>query len=438
MLRRRLGALVVCALVLALPSAAHAAKPIPDQYIVVLKDGSTGRSAAADHRRSAGARVLHTYDSAIHGYSARLSAAGLARVEADPRVARVVQDLEGRPLGAQTLPTGVNRIDADLSATAQLAGDGSGTVAGDVAVMDTGIDTTHPDLNVPGGVNCGPFDAYNDGTLNDGFGHGTHVAGTIGAKDDANGVVGVAPGVRVWAVRVTNRLGGSSTSAQLCGIDWVTANGPALGIKVANASMMMIGSSGEGTCASDVLHQAVCNSTQAGITWVFSAMNSTNELKTIGGAGYDEVLTVTAAADSNGQPNVGSTAKFTCTTVPRSNAKDPTGVDDTQAPFSNWTASVTEQAHVIAAPGMCIYSTFKLGAYGFMNGTSMAAPHAAATVHLCILAGQCSGVPAENIAKVRADAEAYNLANPGWGYKGDPLRPVTGRYFGYLIRPGLY
>jgi hypothetical protein len=85
---------------------------------------------------------------------------------------------------AQTLPTGINRIDGDTSSTR--SGDGTGSVNVNVAVVDTGIDSTHPDLNVVGGHGCAP----GVGTL-DGNGHGSHVSGTIAAKDDANGVVGV-------------------------------------------------------------------------------------------------------------------------------------------------------------------------------------------------------------------------------------------------------
>src|SRR5918912_2183050 len=144
----------VCAASMALPAAASAMQttPIPGQYIVVLKGGASGAAVAAEHARSAKANVLHTYDAALHGYSARLSAAGVAAVKADPRVASVTQDVEGTPVEAQTLPTGVDRIDADLST--QLAGDGTGDVNGDVAVFDTGIQVDHPDLNVAGGVNC--------------------------------------------------------------------------------------------------------------------------------------------------------------------------------------------------------------------------------------------------------------------------------------------
>src|SRR5437763_6491970 len=196
LLKRAPLLLGACAIALALPSAAGAeGTPIPGQYIVVLKGGATGRDVAAEHARSDGAKVIHTYDAAIHGYAARLSPSGLAKVKADPRVRSVVQDVQGNPLGAQpggqtlqppvqTLPTGVNRIDADLSPAAQLAGDGGGTVNGDVAVYDTGIDVNHPHLNVAGGVNClGAIDAYNDGTYNDALGHGPHIGWNIRATD---------------------------------------------------------------------------------------------------------------------------------------------------------------------------------------------------------------------------------------------------------------
>ena len=444
---RRLMTITVCLGALALPASASAdaGSPIAGQYIVVLKGGASGRSVAAEHARAAGAKVLQTYDAALHGYAARLSAAGLAEVKADPRVREVVQDVAGHPLAAQTLPTGINRVDADLSPAAQIAGDGSGTVSGDVAVYDTGIDTAHPDLTVAGGVNCmGPIDQYNDGTINDAFGHGTHVAGTIGAKDDGIGVVGIAPGVRLWSVRVENSLGVTTASAQLCGIDWITQNAPGLGIKVVNSSQTLVGStSDDGNCGltnGDVMHQTICNSTAAGITWVFAAGNSTKDFQTSGGANYDEALTVTAMADSNGTPNVGSTTKFSCKSVLKTNGSSTyTGVDDTYASFSNWATTAADQAHTVAAPGVCIYSTFKGQTYGYWAGTSMATPHVTGIVQLCIVSGQCAGTPAETIQKVRADAIAYNQANPGFGFKGDPLHsPVSGRYYGYLVRAAGY
>src|SRR5204863_7846533 len=108
----------------------------------------------------------------------------------------------------------------------------------------------------------GTTDAYNAGTSSDGFGHGTHVAGTIGAKDDGAGVVGVAPGVRVWSVRVENSLGVATASGQLCGINWITQNGPGLGIRVVNSSQTLLGSTyDDGICGytnGDVLPLSIC------------------------------------------------------------------------------------------------------------------------------------------------------------------------------------
>ena len=448
MLSKRISLLIaLCAIALAVPATAGAVQetPIPGQYIIVLKGGNSGRSVAAEHSRSAGAKVLQTYDAALHGYAARLSSDGLAKVQADPRVRSVVQDKEGNPLAAQTLPTGVNRVDAEAVPVAALSADGvSTTVNGDVAVFDSGIDTAHPDLTVAGGVNClGAIGTYNDGTISDGYGHGTHVAGIMGAKDDSVGVVGVAPGIRLWSVRVDDAAGSSTSSKQLCGINWITQNAPTLGIKVVNSSQTLIGGKAEdGNCgytSGDVMHQAICASTQAGITWAFSAGNSAADYTNVKGANYRESLTVTAMADVNGQPNVGSNTKFSCSVLIGSSKNSE--VDDTYASFSNWAVG-TDVNHTIAAPGACIWSTFKNQGYGYMSGTSMAAPHAAATVELCILSGQCTGTVADIIQKVRADAAAYNQANPGFGFKGDPLRPVSGRtgsrYYGYLIRAAAY
>lgn len=449
---KRLLLLFVVALALAVPSTAIAGngKPIAGQYIVVLKGHSSGRAVAAQHSLVAHAKVLHTYDSALHGYAAQIpSGADLAIVKADPRVAEVVQDRYGyptfattsQPPPAQTLPSEVNRVDADLSPTAQLAGNGSGTVNGDVAIYDSGIDTKQSDLNVAGGVDCLDKSTRNDGTFSDGFGHGTHVAGIVGAKDDSSGVVGVAPGVRLWSVRVLDSSGGGSTSGMLCGINWVNANAAAKGIKVVNASMQLFGNSDDGNCGytvGDILHQALCTSINTdGITWVFAAGNSSADYSPIAGAGYKETLAVTASADSNGQPNVGSKMTFSCTeTMFRTKT---TGTDDTTASFSNYAGTAAEQARTVAAPGVCIYSTLRGGGDGYLSGTSMSAPVVTGTVELCILSGQCTGTPADIIAKIVGDASAYNTASPGYGFQGDPLHtPVAGHYIGYQVRAAGY
>ena len=146
-----------------------------------------GRGIAADR----------TYKAALKGYAAKLTPSQLAAVNADPAVAFVAEDGIVRAT-EQTLPRGVRRIDAPRNTTAHIDGSDD-RVNADVAIFDTGIDKSHPDLNVAGGYNCS---STNRAAWGDGNGHGTHVAGTVGALDNGSGVVGVAPGVRLWAVRI--------------------------------------------------------------------------------------------------------------------------------------------------------------------------------------------------------------------------------------------
>lgn len=390
---------------------------IPGQYIVVFKDGVDVDSATDDMAKAHGLGVMNRYHAALHGFAATIPNNKLDAVKADARVLFVSENREVHAI-TQTLPTGVDRIQGDVSS--QQSGNGSGSVSGlAVAVIDTGSGP-HADINVVGGKNCSTGKSYNDGN-----GHGTHVAGTIGAKDDGNGVVGVAPGVPIYSVRVLNNNGSGSWAAVACGIDWVTANAASLGIKVASMSLGGTGSD-DGNCGNtnnDALHRAICNSVAAGVTYVVAAGNETDDEKNHVPAAYDEVLTVTAEADFNGQPGGGAPA--TC----RSD------VDETAADFSNWATTAADQAHTIAAPGVCILSTWKGGGYNTISGTSMATPHVSGVVALCISTGACSGTPSQIIQKIRSDAAAQPAS---YGFTGDPHSPSGGRYYGYLVYAGGY
>src|SRR3954468_12234246 len=269
-----------------------------DRYVVVLKDSAGApERVAAEQRTRHHLRVGHIYSAALRGYSATVPRDRLAGLRADPRVAAVSPDLPVTAT-AQTLPTGVDRVDADLSSTR--AGDHTGSVDADVAVIDTGI-SPHPDLNVAGGVDC-----TGSGSWQDGNGHGTHVAGTVGARDDANGVVGVAPGVRLWSVRVLDSAGQGSTSTVICGIDWVTRNAGT--IEVANMSLGGPGTkpAGSGCATGDAQHDAICRSVAAGVTYVVAAGNDSSDARNSVPAAYDEVITVSALADFNGRPGGGA------------------------------------------------------------------------------------------------------------------------------------
>ncbi len=416
---RRYPALVLSLALAALAVGAGGASAAVDEtaVIVVLRDGTDAAGVAAEHAAAHAAVVGHIYRSALSGYAARVPAQRLAHIASDPRVLFVSADSEVR--ATDTVPTGVNRIDGDVSS--QLSGNGSGSVTVPVAIIDTGSGP-HSDLNVVGGKNCSTGRKFDDGN-----GHGTHVAGTVAARDNGVGVVGMAPGAPIFSVRVLNNQGSGSFASVICGIDWVTAKATTLGIKVANMSLGGTGSD-DGNCGNtnnDALHKAICNSVAAGVTYVVAAGNSNSDFKNFVPAAYNEVLTVTAVADFNGQPGGG--AAPTCRT----------DIDDTAADFSNFTttANTTDQAHTIAAPGVCILSTWKDGGFNTISGTSMASPHVAGTVALCLSTATCGGTPSAIIAKLRTDAAARPAT---YGFTDDPNSPNGTRYYGHLVYAGGY
>ena len=333
-----------------------ARRQLAGSYIIVLKAGSPAQAVASPHAGRFGAEIGHVYTSALRGYSAVLTAAAVSQIATLPAVRWLERDSAVHAT-AQTLPTGVNRVEADLSPTANIDGIDQ-RVNVDVAVIDTGVDLSHPDLNVyrTGAKNCALLSL----SANDGNGHGTHVAGTIGALDNATGVVGVAPGARIWPVKVLNDLGTGSNSDVICGIDYVTAN--ASSIEVANMSLGGSGSD-DGNCGKsndDAMHAAICRSVSAGVTYVVAAGNDAKNASGFTPAAYDEVITVSALADFDGRS--GGLGQPTCRT----------DVDDTFASFSNYGADVD-----IIAPGVCINSTWMNGGYNTISGTSMASPHVA-------------------------------------------------------------
>ena len=384
---------------LALGTSLTAANAVPSTdlgstsgYIVVLEDGTSARTLAAAQADRFGFDLGHVYTSALQGYSAQLTDQAAAAIRALPSVAWVQKDSKVEST-AQTTPTGINRSDADVSPTAKINGTDE-RVNVDVAVIDTGADLDHPDLNIygAGAKNCSLL-ALTPEDLN---GHGTHVSGTIGALDNSAGVVGMAPGARIWPVKVLSDAGSGLNSDVICGIDYVTAN--ASKIEVANMSLGG-GGTDDGDCGNtnnDAMHKSICRAVSAGITFVVAAGNDSADAAESTPAAYDEVITVSALADFNGLPGGG--AASTC----RSD------VDDTFASFSNYGSDVD-----IIAPGVCINSTWMTGGYNTISGTSMASPHVAGAAALYKALN-----PTATPAQVKAALQASGTTN--WSNSDDP------------------
>ena len=375
---------------------------IPGQYIVVFKDNVADPEAAAQEIvKARGLGHLFTYSRVIKGFAATIPDVRLDAVKSHSRVQFVSEDRIVYALGkfestdsgrvipfarpavqqAQTIPTGISRIAAPSSTSK-----GTGVA---VAVIDTGIDLTHPDLkaNI---ANSGKTCVNRTYSANDDNGHGTHVAGIIAALDNSIGVVGVAPQAKLIPVKVLDRTGSGTWSSVICGIDWVTANASSLGIKVANMSLGGTGTSDNncGNTNSDALHKAVCRSRDAGVTYVVAAGNESGSASKLVPAAYDDaVITVSALADSDGKPGgLGPKTSY--------------GPDDTFATFSNYGSIVD-----LGAPGVSIYSTYKGGKYATMSGTSMASPHVAGVAALYI-----SGNPGSTWIQVRDGLKALGEA----------------------------
>lgn len=350
----------------ALPSAMVSAQRSAASFpmIVVFRDGAEYQATGADpderfdrnptlayldrrmiglaqaYERAHGFRVERVYSAALKGFAAHLTARQIEALENDPSVDYVVADGTAYAVqrpggrgggGGQTLPWGIDKIDADLSST--LAGNGSGAITNvNVYVLDSGVDATHPDLNVVGHLN------FAGGPNEDCNGHGTHVAGTVAARDDASYVVGVAPGAPVTGVKVLGCGGSGSWSGIISGIDWVTANAR----KPAVANMSLAGG------ANNAVDDAVRRSAASGVFYALAASNDGDDAcdysPARAGAGTNNGIMTVAATDSS----------------------------DREASFSNFGPCVD-----IWAPGVSILSTKKGGGTTRMSGTSMASPHGA-------------------------------------------------------------
>jgi subtilisin family serine protease len=353
--------MLVLSMLVATPAFAVAAQDAANgrvRLIVALHDSVERPEVfASDFARRNSGRAQFVYNYAFKGFSIEVPARAAAVLAQDPRVSFIEED---QPVYAIGIPTGVDRIEAEKRPSSGIDGSDNQRVDVDIAILDTGI-ANHPELNVVGGTNCANLFAI---CLNTGYGdvngHGTHVAGSAAAIDGGQ-VVGVAPGARLWAVKVLGDNGGGSMSGIIAGIDWVVAR--AATIEVINMSLGC-------ECSSSALDSAIVRATQAGIVVVAAAGNDGKNANTFSPGRHPNVISVSAMADFDGMP--GGLASPTC--------RSDVGADDTFATFSNYGSSVT-----IAAPGVCIRSTVPGNGYAYYSGTSMASPHVAGAAALYIV-----------------------------------------------------
>jgi subtilisin len=413
--------------------------PPTAQYIVLLKPGADSAAIATKHRARYGVDVAQVYEHAVHGYAATLSVGALAGLKADSDVLSVSEDVlfeAAQEQPPQRLTNPILRVDGDESSTR--SGNGKGAVDVNVAILDDGIDASHPDLNVVGTTSCIKNDrAPNPEDAPPGA-HGTMVGGYLAARDNDIGVVGVAPGARLYAVQVLASNGFGNNSEVICGLDWVAAAnadaGPANDIAVVNMSLAGPSGLDRGSCPAtenDAFHIAVCNVIASGAVIVAAAGNEGRDFGRLAPATYEDVLAVTAMGDRDGQPG-GLGGQFMC---------DPLSFDDEAAYWSNFATLPEDQSHVVSAPGVCNSSTFPGGLYAVGSGTSFSTPIVAGVVALCVASGPCGRLtPRQIVQKIVGDASAYNRSKKGsgYGFLGDPLRPISGKYHGYLVRAAQY
>lgn len=337
------------------PVANYSTEPIEGQYVVVLKENMSGKYATQKYSqrilslkkdylarfsdiRLTSEKIKQTYGYGVSGFAAELNDEQLLSLRKDSRIKSIEQDytitlnpdlsiLKGKPGGggsgspAQVTPWGISRVGGGLNGIGKTAW-----------IIDSGIDLTHPDLNVDVSRSESFLSGRDADNPNDGNGHGTHVAGTVAAKNNSIGVLGVASGATVVAVRVLNSQGSGSYSGVIAGVEYVAANGQA-----GDAANMSLGGP-----VDSALNNAVINASTK-VKFAIAAGNESDDSNNH------------SPASANG-PNIYTVS-----------AMDKT---DVFAYFSNYGSSVD-----FCAPGVSIQSLWKGGGMNTISGTSMAAPH---------------------------------------------------------------
>jgi subtilisin len=320
---------------------------IPNQYIITYTDTTSADGSSAyiqrqsvmrnytrvflEKHRISSLKLIKTFNSGVNGFSAVLSRDEVEKLSRDPAIRHIepdriikLSDIVIRPYSSSTqkLPWGIKKVGF---------ADGTGKTCW---IIDTGIDFTHPDLNID--IQRSKSFLDNDSSASDMNGHGTHVAGIVGAKDNDFGVIGVAPNATLVSLRALDENGSGNLSNVIAAVTWASAH--AAPGDVVNMSI--------GGGDSPSLDKAVYNASMKGI---FFSISAGNDGKSV---------------DLNSPAKVNS--PYICTV----SAMNP---DNVYANFSNYGNPPVDWC----APGTGILSTYTGGKYASLSGTSMAAPHVA-------------------------------------------------------------
>jgi subtilisin family serine protease len=336
------SALLVSTAVFGASAASAAPRFIANEYVCAFSPSVARGNVRAEASKAvgnSGGALIHVYGNTIKGFAVKMPAenasshvAQLRRNNANVAGCERNQIMEvsyqGKPGGGGTTTGQVT----DWGVT-DVGGPGVPVSGRTAWVIDTGVDLTHPDLNVDVGRSRS---FIRDTSPDDGNGHGSHVAGTIAARNNSVGVVGVAPGAPVVAIRVLDRRGSGSNADVIAGVDYVGANG-ASG-DVANMSL--------GGGVSTLLDNAVVAAAAKGVKFVLAAGNESDNANNHSPARANGTNVYTVSAYAKGK---------------------------VWASFSNYGNPPVDWAE----PGASIKSTYKDGGYATLSGTSMAAPHLA-------------------------------------------------------------
>ncbi|MFJ9209482.1 S8 family peptidase [Streptomyces sp. NPDC102264] len=357
---------------------ADAKDAVAGSYIVLLDQKTARKTDKKDLAKEYGGQLKRNYSTAVNGFSASgLTAQEAKSLAADPAVDKVVQNRTFTVSATQANPPswGLDRIDqtatAGDSAYTYPDGAGEGVTA---YVLDTGVRISHQDFE--GRASYG-YDAIDgDNSADDGYGHGTHVAGTI-----AGAAHGVAKKAKIVSVRVLDDNGSGTTEQVVAGIDWVAANHQ--GPSVANMSL--------GGGADPALDEAVRNAIASGVTFGVAAGNDSSDASTTSPARVEEAITVASSTETDGQSS-----------------------------FSNYGTLVD-----LYAPGSAITSDWNDSDTGVntISGTSMATPHVVGAAAI-YLAGHPDATPDQVATALTDGAVPDVITNPSAGTPNKLLKIV--------------